>query len=66
MNSFRYLIAFLIVILNGGSAFAASGLFPKMPPATEVNAVNVHGDDPQAKMTAFALEGLVNQSRAEI
>ncbi len=46
-------------------AFAASGLFPKMPPANTVYAVDSSKDGTNARMTAWALEGLINQTKAE-
>ena len=45
---------------------AASGLFPKMPAATNVYAADCHKDSREAKMTAWALQGLINQSSAEV
>ena len=56
----------LVLVLSGGVAFAAGGLFPKMPTAAEVNVVDCQHDSAEAKKTARALEGLVNQSGAEV
>jgi len=63
--SLRYLGAFFIFILNCSSSFAASGLFPKMLATNEVNVINCGGDSENARITAWALAGLVNQSRVE-
>jgi hypothetical protein len=62
---------FLSVLLLGialsiQSAFAASGMFPKMPAATNVYVVDIHQDSGDARKTAWALQGLVNQSSAEV
>lgn len=48
------------------TASAASGLFPKMPAATNAFVVNVNGDDGEAKRAAWALQGLINRSSAEV
>ncbi|MGH7953831.1 MAG: GxGYxYP domain-containing protein, partial [Limisphaerales bacterium] len=45
---------------------AASGLFPKMPPVAKVYVVNCLKDSRSAKRTAWALQGLINQSYAEV
>lgn len=55
-----------LLLLNAGSAFAASGLFPKMPLAPKVYVVNCRKDGGEARRTAFALQGLVNQQSAEV
>ncbi|HEY3915727.1 MAG TPA: GxGYxYP domain-containing protein, partial [Verrucomicrobiae bacterium] len=55
----------LALVWNVWSAFAASGLFPKMPAATNVYVVDCQHDSDDARMTAWALQGLVNQSSAE-
>jgi hypothetical protein len=47
------------------SCSAASGLFPKMPWAETVTAVDCTKDSPEAVTTARALEGLINQTSAE-
>src|SRR3954471_3327797 len=44
----------------------ASGMFPKMPAATNVYAIDCHKDNQDAKMTSWALQGLVNQVSAEV
>lgn len=41
-------------------------LFPKMPTAAKAYVVNCINDSDEAKRTAFALQGLVNQSSAEV
>src|SRR5271170_5767696 len=56
----------LLGFLSGSKpAFAASGLFPKMPPAKTVNVVDCSRDSKDARRTAWALEGLINQTKAE-
>jgi hypothetical protein len=44
----------------------ASGLFPRIPPATNVCVVEIAGDSRNAKMTARALQGMINQQGAEV
>ena len=44
----------------------AGGLFPKMPVATNVFVVDCQKDSPDARMAAWALQGLVNRSAAEV
>ena len=58
-------IVFLGITVLAQSALAASGMFPKMPAATNVYSAHCRGDGVDAKMTACALAGLVNQSSAE-
>jgi hypothetical protein len=58
---------FLSVLLFGivfgiQSVLAASGMFPKMPAATNVFVVNIHKDSGNAWMTAWALQGMINQN----
>lgn len=48
------------------SALAASGMFPKMPAATNAYVVNIHQDSGDAWMTVWALQGLINQKSAEV
>jgi GxGYxY sequence motif in domain of unknown function N-terminal len=57
---------FLWVCLFQSIAQAASGMFPKMPLATNVYVVNIHQDSGDAWMTAWALQGLMNQKSAEV
>jgi hypothetical protein len=45
---------------------AASGMFPKIPPATKAYVVEIAKDSKNAKMTAWALQGLINQQSAEV
>jgi hypothetical protein len=45
---------------------AASGLFVKTPPAPHAFVLNVAGDSSDSRATAFALQGLVNRSSAEV
>lgn len=46
-------------------ALAASGLFPKMPAGTNVFVADCQKDSVDARMAAWALQGLVNRSLAE-
>jgi len=48
------------------TAQAASGMFPKMPAATNACVVNINKDSGNAWMTARALQGLINQKSAEV
>jgi hypothetical protein len=67
MNIAKFLIVLLFgIVLGIQSAFAASGMFPKMPAATNVFVVNTRKDSENARMTAWALQGLINQSSAEV
>ena len=50
----------------GDDARAASGMFPKMPFATNVFSVDTPSDSRDGKMVGWALEGLINQTRAEV
>jgi len=59
-------VLFLGITLCIQSVFAASGLFPKMPAATNVYVVNIHRDSGDAWMAAWALQGIINQKSAEI
>jgi hypothetical protein len=56
----------LFCVCAGFSAFAASGMFPKMPAATNAYVVEFHNDSDNAKMTTWALQGLINQSSAQV
>jgi GxGYxYP putative glycoside hydrolase C-terminal domain/GxGYxYP_N second domain/GxGYxYP third domain/GxGYxYP_N 1st domain len=60
------LLLCLTLVLLQTPAFAASGLFPKMPPATNVYVVNINKDSENAWMTDRALQGLINQKSAEV
>jgi GxGYxY sequence motif in domain of unknown function N-terminal/GxGYxYP putative glycoside hydrolase C-terminal domain len=64
------LIPYLVLIVGGAvdvpQAYAASGLFPKMPAATNLYVVDCRDDNRDARMSARALQGLVNQSSAEV
>jgi hypothetical protein len=62
----NYFFVFLGITLGVQSALAASGLFPKMSAATNVYVVDCRQDSEDARMTAWALQGLVNQSLAEV
>ena len=59
-------ILFFAIAWGARPGLAASGMFPKMPPAANVCVVNCLKDSPGAKMTAWALQGLMNQSSAEV
>jgi GxGYxYP putative glycoside hydrolase C-terminal domain/GxGYxYP_N second domain/GxGYxYP third domain/GxGYxYP_N 1st domain len=54
------------IIFTAQSVFAASGMFPKMPAATNAYVVNIHKDSGDAWMTAWALQGMINQKFAEV
>jgi hypothetical protein len=56
---------FLCVCISS-SALAASGMFPKMPPAPKACLVEITKDTENAKMTAWALQGMLNQQSAEV
>ncbi len=56
----------LSLILGGHRTLAASGMFPKMPSATNVFLIDCSKDGEDAKTAAWALQGLVNQSLAEV
>ncbi len=56
----------LSIALSIQSTFAASGMFPKMPAATNAVVINIQNDSGNAKMTAWALQGLINQQSAEV
>ncbi len=55
-----------LIDLPQTTAYAASGMFPKMPTATNVFVVNIHKDSGNAWMTAWALQGMINQKSAEV
>jgi len=56
----------LALVLIGRAAFAASGMFPKMPAVTNVYVVSCLKSSGAARMTAYALQGLINQTSAEV
>ncbi len=60
------IILCLALLLSAKPASAASGMFPKMPAATNAYVVNCLKDSRSAKMTAWALQGLINQFSAEV
>jgi len=60
------LLLCLALILSVRSVLAASGLFPKMPAATNVYVVDCRSDSPEARTSAWALQGLINQTSAEV
>ncbi len=41
-------------------------MFPKMPAATNAVVINIQNDSDNAKMTAWALQGLINQQSADV
>jgi GxGYxY sequence motif in domain of unknown function N-terminal/GxGYxYP putative glycoside hydrolase C-terminal domain len=47
-------------------AVAASGLFPKMPPAPKAYVVNITKNVGDSKDTVYALQGLINQTSAQV
>ena len=59
-------ILYFGIIFSGQSIFAASGLFPKMPAAAKVYVADTRKDSENARMTAWTLQGLINQSSAEV
>ncbi len=54
-----------VLLLTGHPAWAANGLFPKMPPAATAYVADATNDSGNAHMTAWALEGLINRTSAE-
>src|SRR4051812_28063942 len=62
----KSLVVFLGCVFWSLSAPGASGLFPKMPPATNVWAIDCHHDTQDARLTDWALQGLINQRSAEV
>ena len=63
----KFLSALILGIALGlQPAWAASGMFPKMPAATNAFVVDIHADSGDAKRSAWALQGLINQSSAEV
>ena len=73
-----HLIARLAANVIGGVLFLCScptafsqptnpgGLFPKMPPAPRAFVAEIAKDSENAKMTAWALQGMLNQQSAEV
>ena len=59
-------ILLLGMFLDGQPAFAASGMFPKMPAAAKVYVFTISNDSGDAKVTARALQGMLNQQSAEV
>ena len=59
-------VLFLMIVSAARPTLAAGGLFPKMPPASNVYVVNCTKNSADSKTTAFALQGLINQSSAEV
>src|ERR1017187_7141463 len=59
-------ILFVVIAFGEIPAFAASGMFPKMPFTTNTVVADIRKDSDSARMTAWALQGLINQISAEI
>jgi hypothetical protein len=66
MSANVLLLLLVTIVFSRNSAFAASGMFPKLPPATNAFVVAIHEDSGDAWMTSWALQGLVNQKSAEV
>lgn len=62
----KLLLWVAIALGSGSDGWSASGMFPKMPLATNVFAVDTPRDSRDGKMVGWALEGLINQNRAEV
>ncbi len=60
------LLLCLALVLSVRPVLAASGLFPKMPAATNVYVVDCRNDSAEARTSAWALQGLINQTSAEV
>jgi hypothetical protein len=60
------IVLLLGVFINLQPGLAATGLFPKMPITRNVCVVDCRKDSKDAKMTAWALQGLINRSAAEV
>ena len=54
-----------VALSTARRAAATDRLFPKMPPAAKVYAVTCARNSDDSKNTAFALQGLINQTSAE-
>lgn len=63
----RGLLASIVALASAHPVKAGpGGLFPKCPPAERAYVVDVQKDSKEARMTAFALQGMVNQRSAEL
>lgn len=60
------LILCLALIVTVTPVLAASGLFPKMPAATNVYVFDCRNDNADARISAWALQGLLNQTSSEV
>jgi len=60
------LLLCLALVLSLRPVLAASGLFPKMPAAPKVYVVDCRNDSAEARTSVWALQGLVNQTSAEV
>jgi hypothetical protein len=60
------IILCLALVFTVRPALAASGLFPKMPAAPKVYVFDCRKDNPEARTSAWALQGLLNQTSAEV
>jgi hypothetical protein len=56
----------LALVLTVRPILAASGLFPKMPAATNVYVFDCRNDNADARTSAWALQGLLNQTSADV
>lgn len=59
-------VIFLGISLITQSALAASGMFPKMSAARKAFVIDCQNDSKDSEATAWALQGLINQSSAEV
>src|SRR5437660_8574415 len=66
MLSVKSLLVFLGLVSGAVSSPGASGLFPKMPPTPNAWAIDCHKDTQDARLTVWALQGLINQRSAEV
>src|SRR5262249_51073764 len=64
--SFRASFVMLLFCVAVLSLRAAEGMFPKMPSAPKAYVFEISKDSENAKMTAWCLQGLVNQASAEV
>lgn len=66
------LVLFVIVMIVGTvvsglpKAQAAGGLYPKLPAAGTLYVYDLRNDSPEAKLSALALQGVINQGSAKI
>ncbi len=61
------IVGIIMTMFQGGqTATAAGGAFPKMQTTASVDLFDITGDSAEAKLSAVALQGLLNQSLARI